>query len=357
VFGVGRHGPYYYYTCTRQNREKGRYSCQAPRIPAEPLENALIERIRELGRVMEARDRIVQRALECLDTESVRLREEEEVLRRQLGKTRTDIGRLVEVLKSLGTKGLVSVQDELTRLEAEEKQLAKQLSENAKRQAPVERITDEARKFVETWQDVGELLDAATWQERLQILQHYIEVVELGFTDPSGQSGTYALRLFPEVRPDRGFDWDESGENDANPSSEMTNGDAPIAGSIPVVLTPGDSVRISLQKAPRGVHYQNRGFVELGAFAVKRLRRVPVITFHAWNAPPPIQPNRNRTKKPVPDPIRLARYYQSLLDTGKFESRAALSRFLGVSRARVTQVLKRLEPPSDDVHVSQRRAI
>jgi biotin operon repressor len=38
----------------------------------------------------------------------------------------------------------------------------------------------------------------------------------------------------------------------------------------------------------------------------------------------------------------LARYYQSLLDTGKFESRAALARFLGVSRARVAQVLNRL---------------
>jgi len=38
----------------------------------------------------------------------------------------------------------------------------------------------------------------------------------------------------------------------------------------------------------------------------------------------------------------LARYYQSLLDSGQFENRAALARYLGVSRARVTQVLKRL---------------
>lgn len=247
----GRRGPYYYYSCTRQHREKGRYTCQAPRIPAEPLENALIERIRELGRVMEARDQIVQRALECLDGESAKLREEEEVIRWQLAKTRADIGRLVEVLKSLGTKGLVSVQGELTRLETEEKQLAKQLSENAKRQAPVARISEESRKFVETWQGVGELLDAAAPQERLQFLQHYIEVVELGSTDATGRSGTYVLRLFPEVRPNRGFDWGENGEDDANPISEMTNGDVPIEGNIPVVLTQGDLVRTSLPKAPR----------------------------------------------------------------------------------------------------------
>ena len=38
------------------------------------------------------------------------------------------------------------------------------------------------------------------------------------------------------------------------------------------------------------------------------------------------------------DPLKLARHYQALLDSGKFESRAAL----GVSRARVKQVLRRL---------------
>jgi Mn-dependent DtxR family transcriptional regulator len=42
------------------------------------------------------------------------------------------------------------------------------------------------------------------------------------------------------------------------------------------------------------------------------------------------------------DPLKLARYYQSLLDSGKFENRAALARYLGVSRPRVTQVLRRL---------------
>lgn len=43
------------------------------------------------------------------------------------------------------------------------------------------------------------------------------------------------------------------------------------------------------------------------------------------------------------DHFKLAQYYQSLLDSGKIENRAALARFLGVSRARVTQVLNRLK--------------
>lgn len=95
-------------------------------------------------------------------------------------------------------------------------------------------------------------------------------------------------------------------------------------------------------KAPRGVLNSNRGFVELGSYVVNRLRRKPTIEFFPWNAPQRDQQTGNDSKLPTRDPLRLARYYQSLLDGEKFESRAALARFLGVSRARVTQVLNRL---------------
>jgi hypothetical protein len=46
------------------------------------------------------------------------------------------------------------------------------------------------------------------------------------------------------------------------------------------------------------------------------------------------------------DPLNLARYYQSLLDSGQFANRGALARYLAVSRSRVTQVLLRFKPRS-----------
>jgi len=71
-----------------------------------------------------------------------------------------------------------------------------------------------------------------------------------------------------------------------------------------------------------------------------------VIVLFPWNAISDAKP----APKPVPkkrrDPLKLALYYQSLMDSGKFENRAALARYLGVSRARVTQVLNRLQHPS-----------
>lgn len=236
----GRTAVNYYYVCTRQQHEGGKYSCQSSRIPAEALENALIGRIRDIGRMVEARDRIVQEALSCLGDESVRLREEEELTRHRVAQVRADIGRLVEVLKSLGARGLTSVQAELERLESEESQLKRSLTDIATRQEPVERVSDDARSFLETWQDIGELLEAATPEERLQILQHYIEVVELGPVDPETRTGSYAMRLFPEVRPDRGFDFGgEKGPNDSNPSPETTNGASPGEEDGSACVNPG----------------------------------------------------------------------------------------------------------------------
>jgi hypothetical protein len=75
---------------------------------------------------------------------------------------------------------------------------------------------------------------------------------------------------------------------------------------------------------------------------INRLRRAAVIAIFPWNSSSDPKPKVAATPKECSDPLKLARYYQSLLDSGHFESRAALARYLGVSRARVTQVLKRL---------------
>jgi hypothetical protein len=230
----------YYYVCTRQQHEGGKYSCQAGRIPAIALEDALIGRIRDIGRMVEARDRIVQEALSCLGDEAVRLREEEDHVRRRLGQVHADIGKLVEVLKSLGSRGLASVQVELERLEGEERQLKDNLVQLARRQEPVEQVGDNARAFLESWQDIGELLESATPQEQMQLLQHYIEVVELGAIDRQTRTGTYAMRLFPEVRPDRGFDFSGgNGPDDSNPGPETTNGAIHVNGNGSAVVNPG----------------------------------------------------------------------------------------------------------------------
>ena len=95
-------------------------------------------------------------------------------------------------------------------------------------------------------------------------------------------------------------------------------------------------------EAPRGGLNPNRGLVELGNFRTKRLRRFPRIEMSKWNSISDRIRVESEPDKPKRERMRLPNYYQSLLDSGTVETRAELARFLGVSRARVTQVLKRL---------------
>src|SRR5437868_11135173 len=86
-------------------------------------------------------------------------------------------------------------------------------------------------------------------------------------------------------------------------------------------------------------------FIERGTLQLNRLGRAAVIAIFPWNTISDAKPNPKPTPKEPRDRLALARYYQSLVNSGKFESRAALARYLGVSRARVTQVLRRLNSP------------
>ena len=269
---------------------------------------------------------------------------------RQQTRTKADIGQLLEVLKSQGAKALKSIQDELNRLEHEDNDIQKRLTGIEQRREPMKRISEDAKAFVRTWDDVGELLEAATHEEQQQLLHHYVEVIELHAYDKKGKKGTYAMRLFPEVRPDRNFEWQEAvpiigsidAGSDAQESGAETKNGAADDDDNSDSLSDSDPVCITDQKAPRGGLDPNRGFVELGTFRTKRLRRLPHIEIFKWDSILDQTRLESEVRRPRRDRMRLARHYQSLLDSGVVTTRAELAKFLGVSRARVTQVLKRL---------------
>lgn len=99
-------------------------------------------------------------------------------------------------------------------------------------------------------------------------------------------------------------------------------------------------------EAPRPIHAANHTFVELGAWQIRRLRQTPIIEFFPWAAQPIAGCSQTEAKPKIVDaPLAMAQYYQSLLENGVVESRAELARYLGVSRAHVTQVLRKLQNP------------
>lgn len=196
----GRSAIYRYYVCTRQIHEATKASCQGPRIPADDLEAAVIERLKDIGDRDEARTVIVEKALEGVESQRLELAEQESIFHRQIAQTRAAIGRLMDVLIERAAEGFATIKDRLAHLEAEDKSLTAELDRVSGLRQPLAAKSDAAAAFLSTWAGVGNLLGEVSDEEKQEILRHYVEVVEFRKTDDGGKVGVYAIQLLPEVR-------------------------------------------------------------------------------------------------------------------------------------------------------------
>ena len=302
------------------------------------MEEAVAARVAEIGTSDEARMQIITEALKLIDSNAHEAEKESEGVRHRLTTVKAEIGKLVAVLKNPGSQVFKSIRDEMTRLESEKRELETRLRELQERKTPLDQVTALAKTFIQSWQGLRDLLLDITGDERRTLLEQFVEVIQMSPTANDAKKGTYVMRSFPEAVPVRRT------RNGANQEEAHGTGDDPV-------LSESSLVREVGEKAPRDGLKSITGFVDRGSIRINRLRRSPVINIRPSG--PPFEPEATSklTPKPRLDPLHLARYYQSLLDSGKFESRAALARFLGVSRARVTQVLKRFEKNPDEIPV------
>ena len=236
---TGRTTTCHYYCCTRQNHQAGKIECSSPRIPAEALEAAVFRHLRRIATTREWREQIVSHALTALGEDSQRVQEEAALIRQRVSAVQTEINNLMGVLANMGAEAASLVEEGLVRLKSEREQLRKKLTELEAIKAPHDVIRDQARKFVESWTNVGELFDDADLPEQMIILQHFVQSLELKASDADAKKGTYILRIFPELGP-----LDEN-------APQKSQGPMPGGSGNRVVLTENGLVRQFDEKAPR----------------------------------------------------------------------------------------------------------
>lgn len=188
-----------------------------------------------------------------------------------------------------------------------------------------EHSVSEIRQATESLGNLRESLALATLEEQHTLLTNFIDVVEISSDSTEHGTGSYAMNLLPGM------------------IISVT-----ITASNKDLLTKEPLVSDVDEKAPRGDHVANQLMIDQGAWEVKHLRREPRVLLYPWIKPSDIPSDTVGQQCVNRDPLALARSYQALLDAGIAESRAALARYLGVSRARVTQVLRRLDDYSQD---------
>lgn len=157
---------------------------------------------------------------------------------------------------------------------------------------------------------------------------------------PRGENDSCAVKLYPEMIPVSIFVYQRPERRAAGqgpPARPAVKGAQKKRSTLPPLPSGASSVSKGSPTGPRC----EPTLVELGAWRIKSLRRKPFIRLFPWTAPNDI-PKSDRTGKRAERSLARAHFYQSLLDNGTVKNRAELSRYLGVSHARVTQVLRRL---------------
>ncbi|MBR9804669.1 recombinase family protein [bacterium] len=197
----GRTGKYYYYTCSRQNHMGHKTDCKAPMIPAEALEEAVIDRVVKIGVNLGDREKILEAAMREIDDDSRKLASKIDIARHRLTCVQAEIGNLLEVLKHMGKSGIASVGDELKQLEMERDKLQEDIKAMTEQESPFKRMSEAGQAFLENWTGIGEILAGAEPDEQRCVLHHFIQSLELTFLDTEEKRAEYSLTLFPEVGP------------------------------------------------------------------------------------------------------------------------------------------------------------
>ena len=198
--GTGRNATHHYYSCTRRNHE-GKDSCDSPAYRADALETAVINRLKRISTTPEARQRIAAEALRHLGDDAQRIERDLGLVRQRLSTIQAEINNLTKAIARMGAEAAELVEEELVQRKQERDQLRDEAAELEREKAPRDLVEARARRFVEQWSDIGQLLDDATLEEQRVILQHLVEVLELKMVDRDRKRGTYVLRLFPEIGP------------------------------------------------------------------------------------------------------------------------------------------------------------
>jgi hypothetical protein len=101
-------------------------------------------------------------------------------------------------------------------------------------------------------------------------------------------------------------------------------------------------VRTLSESAPQEALNSLAAYTEIGAWKKRYLRQTRKIDIHPWTAQKDLPVTWDHRPGVKACPMERAKKLQALIDSGQVKNRAALATYLGVSRARISQILHRL---------------
>lgn len=212
--GTNKAGDYYpYYMCMRAEKTQG-IDCDKTYLPAETVDNAVIEFIRSLRLKSSEIEKVVRKANDSTAERLTSLQSDLDKIKERLKNIRTETSNIVNILAKEGAKKFDAFKDKLEVLDTEEKEL---ILEEKKRDQEIraERAqAGAAHNQIQTLNLFNDLFELnQNKPERIKmLLPRFVNYVVCHVTDKKKGVGRIDLSLFgkPFVDGDNAEIWNET---------------------------------------------------------------------------------------------------------------------------------------------------
>lgn len=190
----GKGKSYFYYECTR-HAHVGTEACSTPYLPAQAIEDVIVQRLGELARDEVALRDLTKRANEVQTKTAVALTLREDRLHEKLAVLKEKISPYLEMIESQGVGVLPSIEERVGKLEAERRALDIEFATVSHERREMEEKTLRADLVVEAYRSLAHAIASKDVAILEATLPTVIETVVWAPDEAEG-GGCYKLSLF-----------------------------------------------------------------------------------------------------------------------------------------------------------------
>jgi site-specific DNA recombinase len=176
-YSTGNNGLHYYYQCTR-NAHGGKSACNMKYVPATELEQAVLNKLKEMSTDKKLIQKIVNEANKDTESTLSSLKKDHRIQENKLAPIKNAIKNILNNMsKEKRLKDSKSVLEELSRLELQKEQIEKDIQNIDFEISQVKQQVLNARVMYDSLIKFSQIHEAATPQELKELLPCFVEKV------------------------------------------------------------------------------------------------------------------------------------------------------------------------------------
>ena len=195
--GIGRSTRYYYYQCTK-NSHTGKEGCDVKYVPAEPIENFVVERIKELTTDETEIQKMIEKANKKGDKRNRTLMDHKENLEGHLQSIHKKLETIVDSIETGSLKAFDSINKRMKSLEAERDVTDEKLKAIDFEIAEIEKNRLSSEIMSQSYKSFRDIINKAKPAKLKELLYRIVEVVEWHQNKEDNSAGHCKISYFEQ---------------------------------------------------------------------------------------------------------------------------------------------------------------